>query len=147
MFGKNLWKSIFIFSSTFLLSTFLAGIMAINETPKQKTEQKAVLLENTVENNIQRKCSEIKPPDEINRIAQTRIELIQRKLDLQIGLENSKNAAQIEKNNLHTLIAGLKKQIVELEALENRSKQYKKDRERKYTAPQNLLYLEKCYEF
>ena len=147
MFGKSYLRKILTFSITFLFSSLITNFLIENELPEQKNLQEKFILEKKVENVTRKRCYESGYSGELNEIVQERSELIRRKVDLHIRLENNKNASAIEKNNLQILIAGLKKQIDEYGKLESRLRQITKGLEKQRTAAQNLLYLQKCYEF
>jgi hypothetical protein len=132
------------FLLTFSLSLFLTGFFIEDEKPKQILEKRIVLPEK--EN---KKCSEKIFQEELNPFYQRYAELIQKRAELKLWLQNNENASKIAKSNQRTRLIQTEKAIIEAKELRDKLDRIKESLklEKNYTPPQNLLYIENCYEF
>lgn len=138
------WRKLGAFLLTFFLSLFLTVFFIKNEKPNQVVEKIVVLPEK--EN---RKCSEKIVYDKLNFFYQQHAELIQKRTELKLWLQNNKNATKVAKDNQLTRLIQTEKAIIEAKELSNKLERLKENLKSKnnYTPPQNLLYTENCYEF
>lgn len=136
------WRKLITFLLTFFLSLFLTIFLVKDEKPNQIAEKIIILPEK--EN---RKCSEKILQEELNPIYYIYAELIQKRTEVKLWLQNNENVGGVVKNNQLTKLKQLEKQIVEVRKFIESSDQSKKKLKGEYISPQNLLYIEDCYEF
>lgn len=136
------WRKLITFLLTFFLSLFLTVFLIKNEEPNQIVEKIVVLPEK--EN---KKCTAKISQDNLNPLYHTYGELIQKRTELKMRLQNNENVSGTVKNNQLTRLSQLEKEIIAVKKLIYSLDQSKNKMVGEYTAPQNLLYIEKCYEF
>jgi hypothetical protein len=136
------WQKLFTFLLTFSLSLFLTVLLIKYEEPNQIVEKTIILPE-----NVNKKCSAKISQNEFSPFYQTYAELIQKRTELKLWLQNNENVVGTLKNNQLIRLAQLEKSIVEQNKIIDSLEQYRNKRKIEYTPPQNLLYIENCYEF
>ena len=136
MCGYNLRK-LSTFLLTFFLSLFLTEFFIEDEKPEQAFEKRIVLPEKKNE-----KCSEKIFQEELNPFYQRYAELIQKRAELKLWLQNNENAPKIAKSNQQTRLVQTEKAIIEAKKIRDALEQLKRETRKENTSPQNLLYTE-----
>ncbi len=143
--GEMFWKRTIPFVLTFSFGLLFSGLFFTSRKEIYETKPKIALIE--IKLQEKKNCiskTELEKPFKFDLLNELYFELTKEKSKIKMWLEQNANASEKEKSTREKELESIDFQIAELKRFEKSLEESGKIEE---SVAQNLLYLEKCYEF